>query len=189
MVSVAVNRKLRVFGMTLLVALGLGGCSSPQFSRIEGNREDYESWSLDVRQAVLDGRVEPGMTPQMVEVSWGQPSEVISRANGPHEDEIWIYRTTSGGDYIYPTPVMGGSYPGGGYPGGGYPTGGIGRSGVGVGVGTGGINIGTGGAGGAMMPAPVMVRPPVTSEREVVFRDGVVIRADKPEPKSSSSGP
>lgn len=186
MLGFAVNRKLRVFWVTLLLAGGMGGCSSPQFNRIEGNREDYESWPLDVRQAVLDGRVEPGMTPQMVEVAWGQPSEVLARANGPHEDEIWVYRTTSGGDYIYPSPPLGGGYPGS-YPG-GYPTGGIGRSGVGVGVGTGGVSVGTGG-NGAMMPTPVMVRPPVTTEREVVFRDGVVIRADKPEPKTSTSGP
>ena len=160
-----------------MLAVGwLGGCSSPQFSRIESSRELYESWPLEVKQAVLDGKVEPGMTGEMVVVSWGQPSEVLSRSNGPHEDEIWIYRTTSGGDYIYPSGPMTS----------GYPSGGIGRSnpGIGVGVGAGGVSIGTGGGGGGISAAPVMVRPPVTTEREVVFRDGVVIRADNPEPKT-----
>ena len=173
------NANQRIFWVTLLATGWLGGCSSPQFSRIESSRELYESWPLEVKQAVLDGKVEPGMTGEMVVVSWGEPSEVLSRSNGPHEDEIWIYRTTSGGDYIYPStsPITSG-YPSG------YPSGGIGRSnpGIGVGVGAGGVSIGTGGSG--VSAAPIMVRPPVTTEREVVFRDGVVIRADNPEPTS-----
>jgi hypothetical protein len=153
----------------LLAAAVAAGCTSPQFSRIDRHRELYESWPLEVRQAVLDGKVEPGMNTDMVAVAWGKPSEVITRANGPHEDEIWIYRTTTGGDYVDPagmSPVIPTT------------TRGATRTGISVGVGGGGIGIGN----APVMPsAPIMVRPPVTTEREVVFRDGVVIRADPPE--------
>lgn len=193
----------RCFACLLCLASGfVAGCSSPQFSRIERSREAYESWPLEMRQAVLDGRIEPGMTPEMVEVAWGKPDEVIARRNGPHEDEIWIYRKTSGGDYVYPTTPIGG-YPSG-YPG-GYPVGVGGRStgvsvgvgtgggtgvsvgtgGIGVGVGTGGVGMGGVGMGGVMAGGPIMVRPPVTTEREVVIRDGVVIRADQADEETS----
>lgn len=192
LVSPVVNPASRLACLLSLAAGLLAGCSSPQFSRIENSREAYESWPLEMRQAVLDGRIEPGMTPEMVEVAWGKPDEVIGRRNGPHEDEIWIYRKTSGGDYIYPTTPMGG-YPGV-YPG-GYPVGVGGRSaGISVGVGTGGatgVSVGTGGVGmgGVMAGGPIMVRPPVTTEREVVIRDGVVIRADRADEEESPEKP
>ena len=42
----------------LVVALGLGaGCSSSQMSRIDRNRDIYETWPIEVKQAVLDGKV------------------------------------------------------------------------------------------------------------------------------------
>ncbi len=200
-ISGVVNPASRLACLLSLAAGLLAGCSSPQFSRIENSREAYESWPLEMRQAVLDGRIEPGMTPEMVEVAWGKPDEVIARRNGPHEDEIWIYRKTSGGDYVYPTTPMGG-YPGvypGGYPvgvgGGGRSTGisvGVGTGGAtGVSVGTGGIGVGTGGVGmgGVMAGGPIMVRPPVTTEREVVIRDGVVIRADQADDEEAPENP
>jgi hypothetical protein len=184
-------------GAVLTVAAGLiGGCtSSQQMSRIDKNRDIYETWPLEIRQAVLDGKAEPGMTPEMVRVSLGEPTEITRRSNDPGADEIWIYRT--GG---YDSSTMGGypgnypgSYPSGGYPGGmGTSGGGIviapGRGGgvgiippsVGIGGNVGGINIGTGGIGGmgGGMPMPVSRTP--AEEREVVFRNGVVLRADPP---------
>jgi hypothetical protein len=175
-----------------LFALGLAaGCASSQMSRIDRNRDVYETWPIDVRQAVLDGKVEQGMTPQMVEVAWGKPTEVVSQGNSG--DEVWVYKT--GGDdgtTIYPG-VGGGVYPGTGYPpgagypggvygGGGYPQPGIvvgtgGRMGGGIGVGVGGGGMGYPGGG---MGAPIMTRPTPPDIREVVFRNGVVHRADNP---------
>ena len=70
------------------VALLLGaGCSSSQMSRIDRNRDVYETWPIEVRQAVLDGKVEPGMNADMVRVAWGEPSEV---SVSPAGDEIWV---------------------------------------------------------------------------------------------------
>lgn len=187
------------YSAVLLCALGVvvsaGGCASSQMSRIDRNRNIYETWPIDVRQAVLDGKVEPGMNSDMVRVAWGEPSEVTS---SPAGDEIWVY--AKGGD-------PGSAY----YPGGvaGYPSGvggsSIGMGGTGIGIGgpgigistgrggtsigaTGGIGIGGGSMGGVGiggtgmggMGAPIITRPTPAEIREVVFRGGVVVRADRP---------
>jgi hypothetical protein len=191
------RQSFSVLGLFALGVVGLaGGCASSQMSRIDRHRDIYETWPIEVRQAVLDGKVEPGMNSDMVRVAWGNPTEVTS---SPAGDEIWVY--SKGGDpgsVYYPG---GASYPGGGYPGGaGYPGGvypggvvggpGIGIStgrggtsvgatgGIGIGGGTGGVGIGGTGMGG--MGGPIMTRPTPPEIREVVFRGGLVVRADKP---------
>ena len=174
----------------LLITLGLGaGCSSSQMNRIDRHRDIYETWPLEVRQSVLDGKVEPGMNVDMVRVAWGEPSEI---ATSPAGDEIWIY--SKGGD---PGSVM--------YPGGGMGTTGIGGSGIGIGSSGPGIGISTGrggtvigstggiGIGGGIggtgiggmggmggMGGPIVTQPRPPEIREVVFRGGLVVRADKP---------
>lgn len=193
------SRRLQLCAVAVVTAGLVGGCmSSAQMSRIDKNRDIYETWPLEVRQAVLDGKAEPGMTPEMVRVALGEPTEITHRSNDPGADEIWIYRT--GG--VPNDPSMMGGYPGG-YPGtypgtypGGYPSGGgggvvigTGRGGTAVGVippsigiGGGGVSIGGGMGGiGGGYPMP-QTRTPV-EEREVVFRNGVVLRADPPPEK------
>ncbi len=127
------------------------------------------------------------MTPDMVTVAWGQPSEIVAQsANG---DEIWVYKKGGhDGSVYYPGgsqyPAQMGSVVGG--PGIGISTGrggtaigatgGIGIGGGGIGVG--GPSIGMGGMGGVGSP---IVTPPTPPEiREVVFRNGVVMKADRP---------
>src|ERR1035437_4968622 len=171
--------------MGLTVCLLAAGCtSSSQMRRIDANRAVYEQWPIEVRQAVLDGKAEVGMTPDMVEMALGKPTEVVTRSGTPTtgDDEVWIYRT---GGYEQDPGMM---YPGGMYPGGAYP-GGMGGSGggivmssrggvgvippsIGIGVPIGGGNIGLGGGGigigggmggmGGGMPMPVQ-RPPVAA--------------------------
>jgi hypothetical protein len=169
--------------LVLLSALLVGGgCASSQMSRIDRNRDVYETWPLEVRQAVLDGKVEPGMNPDMVRVAWGEPSEV---SVSPAGDEIWIYsKCGDPGTPIYPGSTgMGGSGIGMGGTGIGISTGRGGTvvggsSGIGIGGGMGGVGVGGMGVGG--MGAPIMTRPVMPEVREVVFRNGVVVRADKP---------
>ncbi|HWA11347.1 MAG TPA: hypothetical protein VG838_18050 [Opitutaceae bacterium] len=154
----------------------LSGCGSSQMSRIDANRALYESWPIDTQQAVLEGRVEPGMTKEMVRMAIGDPTEVTDRSAGNNEDEIWIYRK-GGDDVVDPGMGMGGSglSMGGSLGGLGVSTGrGMGTS-IGTGLGS-GVNLGMGG-----MSGPMPARTPV-EEREIVFQDGVVLRAD-PEPK------
>ena len=193
--------------LALATCLLAAGCSSsPQMRRIDANRGIYEQWPIEVRQAVLDGKAEVGMTPDMVEMALGKPTEVVTRSGTPStgDDEVWIYRTggvEQNAGMMYPGGGMGGMGVGGGMGGSG---GGIvmspGRGGgigiippsIGIGVPIGGGNIGLGGSGigigggmggmGGGMPMPVQ-RTPV-EETEVVFRNGVVYRADAPpEPK------
>jgi hypothetical protein len=168
----------------LCVAVLAGGCASSQMSRIDRNRAIYETWPLEVRQAVLDGKVEPGMDQDMVRVAWGEPSQISS---SPAGDEIWVY--SKGGD---PGSVY---YPGGSGIGMGGTGVGVGGSGIGISTGRGGTSIGTtggigiggsvggvgiGGGGMGGMGTPIVTRPTPPDIREVVFRSGVVVRADKP---------
>jgi hypothetical protein len=137
------TRLLRPLALAGLLAL-LSGCGSPTspnaiMDRVDANRDVYESWPLEVKDAVLSGQVLRGMTPEMVYVARGNPSERVDRGNG---DEIWVYRIGGGGggagSLLRGTTVSvgtgggagyPGSYPGsypGGYPGsypGGYPSG------------------------------------------------------------------
>lgn len=187
--------------MVGLILAGLAaGCASSQMSRIDRNRDIYETWPIEVRQAVLDGKVEPGMTPDMVLVAWGEPTSVVTQSNSG--DEIWVYESgghpgsvhvLGGGGYpgSYPGGVYpGGAYPGGAYPG-GYPSSGMGGPGIGIstgsggtviggtGIGMGGPGMGMGGMGG--MGGTTIVTPPRAPDvKEVVFRKGVVHRADAP---------
>ena len=170
--------------VALLASGFLTGCASSQMNRIDANREIYESWPLDVRQAVLDGKVEPGMTPEMVQVAWGKPSEVVSQG-GPG-DEVWVFKRGGNDGSVYYPGGGGATYPGGGvYPGGG--------TGISIGTGRGGTSIGTGvgvGIGGGMggvgvmgpgsMGGPIVTPPTPPDVREVVFRGGVVSKADPP---------
>jgi len=186
-------------GVGIVAAIFFGGCASGQMSRIDANRDIYEAWPVETKQAVLDGKVEVGMLPEMVKVAWGTPSEVVASPGGGPGDEIWVYKKGGQDPSMMGYPgasYPGGGYPSGGYPGGGYPSGGGstigittgrggtgiitgGGGGIGIGGGMGGIGIGGGGMGG-----PMRSRPSSEDVKEVVFRNGVVFRADLPtEPK------
>ena len=189
-------KRRQSFSVVCLCALGVvgsaGGCASSQMSRIDRNRDIYETWPIEVRQAVLDGKVEPGMNTDMVRVAWGSPTEVTT---SPAGDEIWVY--SKGGDpgsVYYPGGGVGMGGSGIGMGGSGIGMGGTGTgigistgrggtsigtsTGVGIGGGLGGVGIGGTGMGG--MGGPIVTRPTPAEIREVVFRGGVVVRADKP---------
>ncbi len=65
-------------------------------SRIDANRALYESWPFEIQEAVLNGKVVVGMTPDMVQMVLGKPSEVMSRAGKRGEEEVWVYKTGGG---------------------------------------------------------------------------------------------
>jgi hypothetical protein len=76
----------------LAIGLLLAGCeSSSQMRRIEASRRIYETWPLETRQAVLDGKVELDMTPEMVRVALGAPGEVVERMVAGRNEVIWVY--------------------------------------------------------------------------------------------------
>ena len=129
----------------LAAGLALAGCSSSPLSRIDSNRARYESWPIDVQEAVLNGEVKKGMTPEQVEMALGKPSQVISRSSRAGEDEVWVYRKGGTGSGL------------------------LNNTGISLGGGMGGVNVGTGGGGRRASNA---------EEHEVVFGNGVVVRAD-----------
>lgn len=159
--------------------LGLfAGCASPSspnaiMDRVDANRNEYETWPFEIKEAVLSGQVLRGMDPTMVLVARGKPAERIDRGNG---DEVWVYRVRGensssssilprgsqislGGSPSYPGATY--PYPGSGYPSAGYPSGG---SGIYIPP----IVLG-GGGGGNEVPE---------DEEEIVFHNGRVTHGD-----------
>jgi hypothetical protein len=117
-------------------------------SRVDANRGLYESWPLEIQEAVSSGRVIKGMTPEQVEMALGKPSRVEQRTGGANGDEIWIYGSSGGsGSSI------------------------LNNTSISLGGGIGGVGIGSG-------PIGVGGRRSSGEEKEVVFANGVVMRAD-----------
>src|SRR5689334_17642493 len=110
--------------MALLCAsFTFAACSTSPLSRIDANRARYESWPLDVQEAVLNGEARKGMTPEQVEMALGKPTEVVTRSGKPGEDEVWVYRKSNLGSSV------------------------LNNTGVSVGGGIGGVSVGTGTSG------------------------------------------
>jgi hypothetical protein len=89
-------KSLKIFRLVLPLLIGVaGGCSTSPLSRIDSDRARYESWPIEVREAVLAGEARKGMTAEQVEMAMGRPSEVVHRG-ATDADEIWVYRKGSG---------------------------------------------------------------------------------------------
>ncbi|MSU23184.1 MAG: hypothetical protein EXS32_05090 [Opitutus sp.] len=108
----------------LVVGALLAGCSTSPISRIDANRAVYESWPFDIQQAVLNGEVKVGMTPEMVELTLGKPSQIDARAGSGGQDEVWVYKKGVGVGSL------------------------LGGSGLSIGGGIGGVSLGSGRGGG-----------------------------------------
>jgi len=150
----------------LLAAFALAGClstgSGPDVSagsimkRIDANRAAFESWPPAVQTAIFDGKAIRGMNAAQVRMALGEPLEIIARGR----DEVWVYQRGEDPETI------GGS------------GGALGGTTIGVGSG-GGVYIG-GSRGGGTTTLPTTPAPGAVgavSDNEVVFRDGLVIRA------------
>lgn len=124
------------------------GCSTSPLSRIDSKRAVYESWPVDVQDAVYHGKAIPGMTPEQVEMAMGKPTEITSRGgkDGSSED-VWVYKKSSAHlPSVLPNVSVGTSV-----------------GGVGVGTSTGGRRGSRGGRDD-------------DEDQEIVFRNGVVLR-------------
>lgn len=79
-----------------LVAVALSaGCASSPKSRIEKNREVFESYPSDVQAALRKGEVKVGFTPEQARIALGAPDQVLTRTSEAGESEIWVYREKS----------------------------------------------------------------------------------------------
>ncbi len=148
---------LRRYLPVALAAGLLAGCassSSSRFSRIDANRGLYESWPLEVQEAILMERVIEGMTEEMVYMAMGKPDDVQIRVTAQGYQDIWVYkiRRDDGG--------------------GGGMSGGMGGPSIGIGVGSGGV-------GGVHVGAPPIIMggggsPLPPSENIIIFENGRV---------------
>lgn len=124
----------------------LAACSSSPMSRIDADRARYDSYPIEVRQAILNGEAIKGMTPEQVEMSLGKPSQVITRSAKGGEDEVWVYRKSAG---------LGGA---------------LRNTGISIGGGTGGVGGGvstsTGGRGETPEESEVVFRNGVVSRSD-----------------------
>jgi hypothetical protein len=140
-------------GAAGLAALLLAACSSSPMSRIDANRSVYESWPVEVQDAVLHNRAIAGMTPEQVEMAMGKPTEITSRAGKDGPEEVWVYKKSSSTSSVL---------------------GGLPRVNVGMGTNVGGVGVGSsvpiGGGGGRSR------RPADSDDDEIVFKNGAVIR-------------
>jgi hypothetical protein len=99
-------------------------------SRIDQGRGTYESWPLEVREAVLAGEARKGMTKEQVEMALGRPTQVVARSL---DEEIWVYRKGEGlGSALLNNTGLS----------------------VGTGIGLGGVSVGTGMGGGRARRTP-----------------------------------
>lgn len=76
----------------LLGCLGalLAGCASSTIeSRIAERAQAFQALAPEVQQAVREGAIAAGFTPDMVYMALGEPSE---RSPGPDGAEVWTYR-------------------------------------------------------------------------------------------------
>jgi hypothetical protein len=113
------KRRTMLFPLALAVVGVLAGCTTSPLSRIDRDRAKYESWPIEVQEAVLNGVARKGMTAEQVEMAMGKPTEVVARGKAG-EDEVWVYRKSSVGSGL------------------------LNNSGVSIGGGLGGVNVGTG---------------------------------------------
>lgn len=128
--------------------------------RVDANRDVYETWPLEIKEAVLDARVIKGMDPDMVRVAIGKPDEEIDRGNG---DIVWVYRRGTSGSSL--PPHYGGM-------------GGMGGGTIAIGGGPGGVYMGGSPRIPVMAPPPPMPSYTPEAEIEIWFRNGVVVRGD-----------
>jgi hypothetical protein len=147
----------------------MAGCTSSPMSRIDANRAEFETWPMEMQQAVIDGFIKKGMTPKMVEMAIGRPAKVIERSSSQRSEEIWVYHV--GGSIMPERAAFVVGVPG--VAGAGVAVGPPSRPALGVPTTPGTVNVGGGVAVGT---------PP--EKYTVVFEEGVVVKSDYPLPKT-----
>ncbi|RJR46013.1 MAG: hypothetical protein C4576_11590 [Desulfobacteraceae bacterium] len=77
----------RTYIVLIIVALLFGGCAISREARIQKIQSRYPQWDQPTVERVAEGRVEIGMTEQMVSAIMGQPAYV---AREDHRT-VWVY--------------------------------------------------------------------------------------------------
>ncbi|MCB1121787.1 MAG: hypothetical protein KJT03_09580 [Verrucomicrobiae bacterium] len=90
-------------------AVLLGGCVSTPQSRVEENKDLFESFTAAQKETILKGEVDLGFTPEMVLMAAGTPDRKAKKRSNLGTTEVWTYYR------FQPRPISGYGY--GGYHG------------------------------------------------------------------------
>jgi outer membrane protein assembly factor BamE (lipoprotein component of BamABCDE complex) len=83
-------RTLVTAGLMMVGLLALAGCSTPA-SRIEQNKELFNTFAPDVQASIRQGKIDIGFTRDMVFMALGKPDRQYSRTTESGQSEIWSY--------------------------------------------------------------------------------------------------
>jgi len=81
-----------IMAVVLGAGLAAAGCASTPASRINSNREVYNSYPMEVQEMIAAGEVAVGFTPEQVRMALGNPDRVATRTDPDGTSEVWIYR-------------------------------------------------------------------------------------------------
>jgi len=81
-----------------LAGLLLGGCASTAQSRIDADPQTYAQATAAQRTLIERGEASVQMTPQMVRMALGNPSQITEQPVGDHVEIVWRYLETPGSD-------------------------------------------------------------------------------------------
>ncbi|MBP6507371.1 MAG: hypothetical protein KA257_07380 [Opitutaceae bacterium] len=90
----------------LLLAGALTGCNTVT-ERIAEKHEAYDELEPEAQQAIKQGRVGVGFTPDMVYMALGQPTKIVTSADG--KETTWSFmnfNSPEGGFYNYPKHMV-----------------------------------------------------------------------------------
>ena len=93
---------MKTFLAILATAAGLfwlSGCSTPE-TRIRQNPDLFSHLAPDQQQAIREGRVGIGFTPEMVKLALGDPDRVRIRTDVTGRSELWHYITYENADGV-----------------------------------------------------------------------------------------
>lgn len=68
----------------------LTACATPD-SRIADNRSAFDNFPPEIQQKIKTGQVDVGFTPDMVEMSLGEPARKFIRKTELGDTEVWSY--------------------------------------------------------------------------------------------------
>lgn len=81
---------------TVVVLIGLAGCSSPE-TRIQRNPEAFARLSPEQQELVKQGKVAIGFDAEAVRLAVGDPDRTWTRTDAEGQSEIWTYTTYEDG--------------------------------------------------------------------------------------------
>lgn len=74
----------------------LSACRGPSLAqRIDSGMQQFDSWPPETQEAIREGRIEIGFTPEQVRMAWGEPDYVNRNVRAGGEAERWVWEKKS----------------------------------------------------------------------------------------------